>query len=286
MKSVKYFIQFLIISTLFLFFKILGLRYASYISGKIVSLIGPFFRSKNLIESNILKALPNLRRNEIKNISKKMWNNYGRILAEYVFIKDFRSNKFKSNIEIKGQEILDIIKKENEPVIFISGHFNNFELMAMEIEKSGIDLAVIYRPLNNKFLNLIMERIRKKYICKNQIKKGIAGTKQLLSSFKKKTSLALMIDQRVSEGIKSNFFSHEAFTTTIPAQFVKKFKCKVVPIYIERVKGTNFRLTIHNPLEYSNNQSIESITQDLNHLLEGFVLKNPSQWIWSHNRWK
>ena len=286
MKSVKYFIQFLIISTLFLFFKILGLRYASYISGKIVSFIGPFFRSKNLIESNILKALPNLRSNEIKNISKKMWNNYGRILAEYVFIKDFRSNKFKSNIEIKGQEILDIIKKENEPVIFISGHFNNFELMAMEIEKSGIDLAVIYRPLNNKFLNLIMERIRKKYICKNQIKKGISGTKQLLLSFKKKTSLALMIDQRVSEGIKSNFFSHEAFTTTIPAQFVKKFKCKVVPIYIERVKGTNFRLTIHNPLEYSNNQSIESITQDLNHLLEGFVLKNPSQWIWSHNRWK
>ena len=95
-----------------------------------------------------------------------------------------------------------------------------------------------------------------------------------------------MIDQRVSQGIKSNFFKHEALTTTIPAQFVKKFKCKVVPIYIERVKGTNFRLTIHNPLEYSNNQSIESITQDLNHLLEGFVLKNPSQWIWSHNRWK
>ena len=278
--------QFLIISILFVIFKVLGLHFSSYLSGKLISFIGPFFRSKNLIKSNILKALPNLKLDEIKDISKKMWNNYGRILAEYVFIKDFRSNKFKSNIEIKGQEILDIIKKENEPVIFISGHFNNFELMAMEIEKSGIDLAVIYRPLNNKFLNLIMERIRKKYICKNQIKKGIAGTKQLLSSFKKKTSLALMIDQRVSEGIKSNFFSHEAFTTTIPAQFVKKFKCKVVPIYIERVKGTNFRLTIHNPLEYSNNQSIESITQDLNHLLEGFVLKNPSQWIWSHNRWK
>tara|TARA_B100000787_G_scaffold127978_1_gene97009 strand:- start:4800 stop:5660 length:861 start_codon:yes stop_codon:yes gene_type:complete len=286
MKLIKYFMQFLIISILFVIFKVLGLHFSSYLSGKLISFIGPFFRSKNLIKSNILKALPNLKLDEIKDISKKMWNNYGRILAEYVFIKDFRSNKFKSNIEIKGQEILDIIKKENEPVIFISGHFNNFELMAMEIEKSGIDLAVIYRPLNNKFLNLIMERIRKKYICKNQIKKGISGTKQLLLSFKKKTSLALMIDQRVSEGIKSNFFSHEAFTTTIPAQFVKKFKCKVVPIYIERVKGTNFRLTIHNPLEYSNNQSIESITQDLNHLLEGFVLKNPSQWIWSHNRWK
>jgi KDO2-lipid IV(A) lauroyltransferase len=215
-----------------------------------------------------------------------MWSNYGRILAEYVFIKDFRSDKFKNNIAIKGQEILDRIKKDNEPVIFISGHFNNFELMAMQIEKSDIDLAVIYRPLNNKFLNFIMERIRKKYICKNQIKKGISGTKQLLSFFKKKTSIALMIDQRVSQGIKSNFFKHEAFTTTIPAQFVKKFKCKIVPIHIERVESINFKLTIHEPLVYSGDESIKSITLDLNHFLEKLIIKNPSQWIWSHNRWK
>jgi KDO2-lipid IV(A) lauroyltransferase len=286
MKSIKYFIQFLIISILFIMFKILGLKYASYISGKIISFIGPFFRSKDLIRSNILKALPNLKGHEIDDISKKMWTNYGRILAEYIFIKDFRNTKLKNNIEINGQEILDKIKKNNEPVIFVSGHFNNFELMAMHIEKSGVNLAAIYRPLNNKFLNFIMERIRKKYICKHQIKKGISGTKQLLSFFKKRTSLALMIDQRVSQGIKSEFFKNDAFTTTIPAQFIKKFKCKVVPIYIERVKDVHFRLTIQEPLIYSNDESIESITLNLNHVLEKLILKNPEQWIWSHNRWK
>ena len=286
MKSIKYFIQFFIISILFLIFKILGLNVASYLSGKIVSFVGPYFRSKELIKSNILKALPNLKHNEIKKISNQMWNNYGRILAEYVFIKNFRKFKQKNNIEIRGQEILERIKKTNEPVIFVSGHFNNFELMAMQIEKSGINLATVYRPLNNKFLNFIMEKIRKKYICKNQIKKGISGTKQLLSFFKKKTSIALMIDQRVSQGIKSNFFKHKAFTTTIPAQFVKKFKCKVVPIYIERVKDVSFRLTIHDPLIYSSDDSIDSITLDLNLVLEKLILKNPEQWIWSHNRWK
>jgi len=248
--------------------------------------VGPFFRSKKLIKSNILKAFPNLDKKEIEKISKAMWGNYGRILAEYIFIKEMRSSKLKSNIEIKGQEILEKIKEDNEPVIFVSGHFNNFELMAMHIEKSGINLAAIYRPLNNKFLNFIMEKIRKKYVCKNQIKKGISGTRQLLSFFKKKSSIALMIDQRVSEGIKSNLFKHEALTTTIPAQFVKKFKCKIVPIYIERIKGTNFKLTIHPPLEYSNNDTINSITLDLNFLLEKMILKNPEQWIWSHNRWK
>ena len=137
MKSVKYFIQFLIIIFFFIIFKILGLKLASSLSGKITSFIGPFFRSKKLIESNIIKALPNLTTNEIKIISKKMWDNYGRILAEYVFIKNFRKLKLKNNIEIKGQEILDKIKKTNEPVIFVSGHFNNFELMARHFNLHG-----------------------------------------------------------------------------------------------------------------------------------------------------
>ena len=286
MKLIKYFIQFLIITTLFLLFKVLGLKFSSFISSKIISFFGPFFRSKNLIRSNIQKALPNINQNKIEIISKKMWGNYGRILAEYVFIKDFRGPKFNNKIKVNGQDVLERIKKDNEPVIFVSGHFNNFELMALHIEKSDIDLAAIYRPLNNKFLNFIMERVRKKYICKNQIKKGISGTKKLLTFFKKKTSIALMIDQRVSQGIKSKFFNDECFTTTIPAQFVKKFKCKVVPIYIERKHDTNFELTIHNPIEYSNDETIESITLSLNSLLEKMVMKNPEQWIWSHNRWK
>jgi len=286
MKLIKYFIQFFIILILFFMFKIFGLKLASYVSSKIVSFVGPFFRSKDLIKSNILRALPNLNQNEIKQISDNMWANYGRILSEYIFIKKFRKSKLEHNISIRGQKILDKIKKSNKPVIFVSGHFNNFELMAMHIEKSGINLAAIYRPLNNIFLNFIMEKIRKKYICQNQIKKGISGTKKLLSSFKNGSSIALMIDQRVSQGIKSNFFNQEAFTTTIPAQFVKKFKCKVVPIYIERIKDINFKLTIHEPLEYPNDASIESITLDLNSLLEKMILKNPAQWIWSHNRWK
>ena len=286
MKSLKYFIQFLIIITLFLIFKIIGLKLSSYVSSKIISFLGPFFRSKRVINSNILKGLPNLSHNEVKSISKKMWENYGRILAEYIFIKQLRVSKLNDNIDINGQEILDKIKKDDQPVIFISGHFNNFELMAMHIEKSGINLAAVYRPLNNNFLNFIMEKIRKKYICKNQIKKGIGGTKSLLSSFKNGSSIALMIDQRVSQGIKSNFFKNKAFTTTIPAQFAKKFKCKIVPVYIERIENINFKLTIQKPLEFTDKESIETITLKLNEILEEMILKNPEQWIWSHNRWK
>tara|TARA_B110000003_G_scaffold275387_1_gene317843 strand:- start:543 stop:1403 length:861 start_codon:yes stop_codon:yes gene_type:complete len=286
MNLIKYFIQFIIIIIFFLIFKILGLRIASNISSKVVSLIGPFFRSREIIKKNLYKAMPDLDQKNMKKIIYEMWKNYGRILSEYIFIKDFRNSNLENNIQIVGQDILKKIKENDEPVIFVSGHFNNFELMAMHIEKSGINLATIYRPLNNKFLNLVMERIRKKYICKNQIKKGISGTKQILSFFKKGSSVALMIDQRVSQGIKCNFFNHEAFTTTIPAQFVKKFNCKIVPIYIERLKNVNFKLTVYEPIKYSDDDSIESITLNLNIMLEKMILKNPGQWIWSHNRWK
>ncbi len=283
MKNIKYFFQFLIIITLFLIYKTLGLRYSSILSAQIFKILGPIFRSRKISHKNLITAFPELNKIQRNKILKKMWLNYGRIFAEYLFIKDIKSS---NSLIVENQEILEKIKKESKPVIFVSGHFDNFELMAMHIEKSGIDLAAIYRPLNNIFLNPIMEKIRKKYICKKQIKKGISGTKEMLQNFKNGSSIALMIDQRVSQGIRSNFFNKEALTTTIPAQFVKKFNTKVVPIYIERTKNNNFKLKIYKPLEFENNDSLEKITSDLNKILEKMIINNPDQWIWTHNRWK
>ena len=286
MKTLVYFFQFVFVMFLFLIFKILGLKISSALGGKIFQILGPFFRSKNLIYKNIKKALPNINDKEIDNITKQMWNNYGRIFAEYVFLKNLRLGLNQSNIIIEGQEILDQIKSKNTPVIFISGHFSNFELMAMQIEKSGIKLAAIYRPLNNKLLNRVMERIRKKFICKIQIKKGISGVREIFRLYKQNYSTALMIDQRVSEGIKSNFFKYEASTTTIPAQLAKRFKMPVVPIFVERFDEVKFKIIVNKPIYFSDDDTTESITTKLNVILEKMILKKPGQWIWSHNRWK
>jgi Kdo2-lipid IVA lauroyltransferase/acyltransferase len=286
MKTLKYLFEFIIIFTLFFIFKIIGYRLAIRLSSLVLLSFGPFFRSKKRIITSIKDSLKETDEQVAKKIVNEMWSNYGKILAEYVFIKKFRKSKFNEFINIEGSEILEEIKNKKEPVIFVSGHFNNFELMAMEIEKSGVNLAAIYRPLNNIFLNKIMESIRTKYICKNQIKKGRAGTRELLRFFKDGYSIALMIDQRVSEGIKSNFYGRSAFTTTIPAQLIKKFKCKIVPVYIERLQNTKFKIMINKPLVFDENQPIEEITQHLNYWLEEMISKNPGQWIWSHNRWK
>jgi len=285
-KKIKYFFQFIIVLLLFSLFKLLGLDNSRFIASKIFVFLGPLFRSNIITTSNIEKAFPSKDNNFKQKIINEMWRTYGKILSEYNFMKIFREKESEKKIEIEGQTELDIIKKNKQPVIFISGHFDNFELMAMHIEKSGIDLAAIYRPLNNNFLNPIMENVRKKYICKKQIKKGISGTKDLLKYFRSGTSIALMIDQRVSEGINCKFFGQEALTTTIPAQFVKKFNCKIVPVYITRKKDNNFKLKIFKPLSFSNNHNIETITLALNSVLEKMIMENPGQWIWTHNRWK
>ena len=287
MKKIKYFLQFICVIFFFVIFKILGLKLASIISSNIFILFGPIFRSNKIVFSNLKIAFPNIDENQKKQILKKMWFNYGKIFAEYMFIKDFRHNeKYSAKISIENRNIIEKIKKDNEQVIFISGHFNNFELMAMQIEKLGIKLTALYRPLNNPYLNPIMEKIRKKYICKKQVKKGISGTKDLLLDFKDGSSIALMIDQRVSQGIRSNLFNKEALTTTIPAQFIKKFKIRIVPVHVERQRDNDFKIKFFEPVNFSNEESIETITFKLNKILEEMIIKNPEQWIWTHNRWK
>ena len=286
MKNLKYLIQFILVIIFFAVFKFLGPNLSSKFSGKIFEIIGPLFRSKKIIYKNIKRAMPEINSEKLKRITKLMWNNYGKIFAEYMFIKNFRKGNLSSKIIIEGQEILEEIKKNKKQVVFISGHLSNFELMALHLEKSGINLAAIYRPLNNLYLNPLMEKIRKKYICKHQIKKGIGGMKKLIHLKKKNYSTALMIDQRVSEGILSKFFNHEALTTTVPAQLVKKFNIPVVPIYIDRIKGLNFKITIKKPIFFSNLKSVKDITDELNLELEKMVIKKPENWIWSHNRWK
>ena len=285
MKKIVYFIEFILIKVLFIFFKIIGYKYSSNLGFLIGKIIGPIFRSKKLIIKNLQKA--NLQKqNNLEKIASDVLGNYGRIFAEYVHLKNFRNDKLEKYISIDGLEHLKNLKKSKKRAVFISGHFNNFELMAMQIEKAGIELATIYRPLNNFLLNKTMEQIRTENICKNQIKKGRAGSREIIKNLIKGKSIAIMIDQRVREGIKINFFNYQATTTTIPAQLIKKYNCELVPVYIERRKNNYFKMFVSKPIKIDKNKSVLEITKFLNNLLERMILRNIDQWIWTHNRWK
>ena len=285
MKKIVYFIEFILIKVLFIFFKIIGYKYSSNLGFLIGKIIGPIFRSKKLIIKNLQKA--NLQKqNNLEKIASDVLGNYGRIFAEYVHLKNFRNDKLEKYISIEGLEHLNNLKKTKKRAVFISGHFNNFELMAMQIEKAGIELATIYRPLNNFLLNKTMEQIRTENICKNQIKKGRAGSREIIKNLIKGKSIAIMIDQRVREGIKIDFFNNQATTTTIPAQLIKKYNCELVPVYIERRKNNYFKMFVSKPIKIDKNKSVLEITKYLNNLLERMIVRNIDQWIWTHNRWK
>ena len=283
-KPIKYFIEAIFVYFFFLIAKIIGLTLSRKFFSFLFKKVGPIIRANNTINKNLMR-LPNSFTEQEKNkIINNMWSNYGMTFIEYIFLKNFRNSKL--HIDIKGEKILKQISLSGRPVIFVSGHFANFELMSMEITKKKINLATIYRPLNNFFLNPFMEHLRKKYICKNQIKKGLTGVRESIKYINKNHSIALMIDQRVSEGEKIKFFNKDALTTTLPAQLALKYNLKVVPIFIERKNMSSFAMTIYEPFKSSNFKNKEQLSQKLSQVLEGMILKNPNQWIWTHDRWK
>ena len=284
MKIINYFLQSIFIYLFFLLGIILRLNLSRKLFASLFSVLGPLFKSKKIIQNNMKIFSQNVKDFDQDKLIKNMWKNYGMTFIEYLFLVYFRNNT--THINCEGKDNLLQITKNNKPVIFVSGHFANFELMSMEITKQNIPLATIYRPLNNFFLNPFMEYLRKKNVCENQIKKGIKGVREAIEFLKKKHSVALMIDQRVSEGERVNFFGQPALTTTLPAQLSMKYQIDIIPVYIKRLKNNNFKIEFFqriNPDDYKN--KIE-LTEKLNNVLEKMILMNPDQWIWTHNRWK
>jgi len=283
-KTFSYFLQSIIIYAFFFIGRILGLKISRIIFSNLFYTVGPIFKSKKIIESNLkIFSNKNPALNH-KKIIKRMWMNYGMTFIEYIFLNYFR--KSSSHVSIKSADYISNLIDKKKAAIFISGHLANFELMSMEITKKNIPLATIYRPLNNFFLNPLMEYLRKKYVCKNQIKKGINGVREAIEFIKKNHSIALMIDQRVSEGEKIDFFKKPALTTTLPAQLSIKFDLKIIPVYIERAKNNNFKIEFQKEIDPKKFKNKIELTKELNTIMEKMIERNPAQWIWSHNRWK
>ena len=289
MKIFKYFIQFTIVLSLFATFRIIGLRNASFMGSCLAKVFGPLFRSKDIIEKNLNICFKKIDQKGIKKISLGMWDNIGRTFSEYVFLKNFQKNH-NSLIKLNGKEYLDEIKSSNKPVVFVSGHFSNFELLGTKLKRYGIRFCAIYRPLNNILLNPIMEYLRLKYVCPMMVKKGRSNIRELLNNIKSGYSVIIIADQRTSEGKKIEFFNYPALTSTIPAQISLKYNCKIVPLRMERLSYNYFEMTVYKPFEYKKTNNYEkdshNLTLEINKLFEKMILKKPEQWLWSHNRWK
>ena len=283
-KFLVYLIQSVIIYIFFILGRIIGIKLSRKLFSNLFCKIGPKFKSKKVIEENLKTFSDNLTKEKKDQIIENMWKNYGKTFIEYIFLDHFKKNN--SHIQIDGNNYLEKILKQKKPVIFISGHFANYELMSMEIVRKDIKLATIYRPLNNYFLNPLMEFLRRKYVCKNQIKKGVSGVREAIKFIKEGYSIALMVDQRVSEGERVKFFGKDALTTTLPAQLSLKFDLSIIPVFIERNQQDNFKIRFYDQIDSKNFKDKSELTKRLNKLVEEMVSQKPENWIWTHNRWK
>lgn len=290
MRIIRYFFEFVLIVILFTIFKVIGLKLASVFGCLIAKNLAPFLKKDKIIKKNISYVLPNISEKEMNILIIKMWENIGRIFGEYVHLNKFSIyNKKKIRIKFITKTDLDKLQHFKKPIVFFSGHFANFELMGKCLKELNFNLGVIYRPLNNIFINPIWEFL-KKSSSSILIEKGHRGSRKLINHIIKNNALGLLVDQRLSSSIHVPFFNKLATTTTTPAKLALKHNALLVPMFIKRLNKVEFEFLIDKPLviEKTNNyeKDIFNITHQMNKKIEEFILNDPTQWTWIHDRWR
>ncbi len=271
----------------FALIKILPISWASAMGGWLGRTIGPGLGVSKRARRNLKIALPEKSADEIERLVFEMWDNLGRTVMEYPLLGRIRVNGNDPHVEIVGREYIELIRDDDKPGIFFSGHIANWEIPAICISEKGLTSHLVYRAPNNPYVEKLFQRrhLRKGTL----IPKGSKGAKMALKALSKGGHLGMLIDQKMNDGIAVPLFGHDAMTAPALAQFALKYDCPVIPIRVERLQGLKFRLTCFPPLEIKSGgdkqADILTITTKVNRILEGWIRDQPAQWMWLHNRW-
>ena len=283
-KKVIYFLEGITLLLIFIFLRILPLNISSFLMGKLSSLIGPKLGVTKKAYNNIKNVMPEKNEKETLKIIKNMWENLGRVIGEYPHLKKLVPGK-NNKIQICGIKNLLLVKKTKTPAIFFSAHFANWEILPMVSIKNGVPVLTIFRKPNNPIINFLINYLRSDL---PMAPKGREGAKKIIYSLKNGISIGLVIDQKMNDGIEVPFFNKPAMTSNALALLCHKIKSLVIPVEVERIKSTNFKVTFHNPVKVSKNGKKKTSLQimtEVNLIIEKWIRKNPGQWLWLHRRW-
>jgi KDO2-lipid IV(A) lauroyltransferase len=271
------------------FFRLFGIDTASAIGGWIGRTLIARTPLSRLAVKNLKAAFPEKSPAEITAIVLAMWNNLGRVMAEYAHLDKLHMDGPDPRIEILGLDTLEAAFARGKGVLLVSGHFANWEIMPFGARDLGISGGVVVRPVNNPYVNRWLERARIKNGMAEQIPKGASGTRRIFSLLRKGEAALLLVDQRASEGITIPFFGRDAFTTPAPAALALKLGAVVVPASNERVNGARFRMMVHPPIEPPNtgdpDLDLVEFTAAMTQFIEARVRERPHEWLWIHKRW-
>jgi KDO2-lipid IV(A) lauroyltransferase len=271
------------------FFRLFGLDGASAIGGwlgrNVLYRMGPTSRARD----NLKKAYPEKSDAEIETILVEMWDNLGRTVAEYAQLDKMKLRGPNARLSVAGTEYADAAIAAGKGVIFVSGHFANWEVMPFTAAQLGYESGEVYRPLNNPYVDRWMVRQRIANGPKDQIAKGAQGTKRIFTMLRGGKSILLLADQKTNEGLPAPFFGRDAMTTPAPAALALKLGSMILPASNERLGGARFRMKIYRPIEFvptgDHDRDIHQLTIEITRRIEEMVRERPSQWLWIHRRW-
>lgn len=289
-KKIQYLLEAAALKTMLGFCRLLGLDRSSALGGWLGRSFGPKLGITRRARHNIERAMPELSAAEIDRILAAMWDNLGRTAFEYAHLDKFGRPEERHRIELVGAEALHALAKAGHGAMLVSGHFGNWELMPLAMRLEGLDGGAVYRAANNPYVNAWMVEMRRELIGPEQIAKGPKGARQLVKAVRDNRFIAMLIDQKLSEGIEVTLFGLPAMTTPAPAGFAVRYGVAIVPAAIERTGGAHFRLTVYPRLDVETHaeptDEIVRVTQVLNDFLEARIREKPENWFWLHNRWE
>jgi KDO2-lipid IV(A) lauroyltransferase len=269
-------------------FKALPLDAASATGGWLGRGIGPRLPFSARATANLARAMPELTPSETAAIVRDMWDNLGRLVAEYPHLHEFQVYGDDGRITVSGVEHVDLLRDDGKPGIFFSAHIGNWEIVSLAASQRGIPLDRIYRAANNRLVEWLYRHGRKA-VEGNLIAKGPAGIRPLLKSLGDAKHLGLMVDQKLNDGIPVPFFGRQVMTAPALAELAFKFDCPVVPARVERIEGARFLLHVEPPMEFARTgdrtADVAAAMAQINAVIERWVRDTPEQWLWLHNRW-
>jgi KDO2-lipid IV(A) lauroyltransferase len=271
------------------FFGVLGVDRASAVGGWLGRTIGPRVGITNRARRNIALAMPELGKDEIERIVTAMWDNLGRTVGEYAHLPLFAKPEERHRLEVVHAEMLRALASSGNGGVFVSGHFANWEILPVVMQFEGLEGGEVYRHANNPYVNAWLIRLREKVTRAVQIPKGGPGARVIVRLMKENRFVAMLTDQKMNDGIETTFFGLRAMSTAAPAGLAVRYNDPIVPAWIERLDGANFRITVYNPITARPGADpaadVLRITQELNDFLEARIRERPDQWLWLHDRW-
>ena len=268
--------------------RLLPIDWASGLVGALARSIGPKLSVSNRARRNIQRALPELNARERETVVRDMWDNLGRVVGEYPHIGKLHARGTGNRLEIIGADFIDQLRDDDKPGIFMMAHLGNWEFSGLASSQRGLAVDRVYRQANNRLTEWLLSQGRAS-IEGALIPKGPAGAKKILSSLKTGNHLALLVDQKMNDGVPVPFFGTDAMTAPALAQLALRLKCPVVPVRVKRLKGAKFQVIVSPPMEFTptgNRQAdVLAYMTKINKIIESWIRDTPGQWLWIHNRW-